>query len=539
MIWGRNDYRLYPVNPPLVKMIASVPLLLMEPVTDWQRFSPQYGLRSEWAVGEDFIAANGERSFRLFTVARLACIPFSLVGAITCFLWARDLYGSSAGLLAAAFWCLSPNILGNAALITPDVPAAALGVTAAYRLQAWMRTFSWRNALIAGMVLGLAELCKFTLLPLLILWPLLVVSVSFASPKQRDWTPLVFTAASQLATMLSVAILVINVGYGFQGTLRPLGSLPFISTKLAGDRADDATPANRYLKTMWKNCPVPLPESYIAGIDIQQHDFEHGKWSFLAGNVKHGGWWYYYLYALAIKVPVGFWILTAWATTHAYHTRRSSRNQWIAQALLLAHPVVLATIVSAHTGFSRYLRYMLPVFPFMHIWTSQVIRLWSCRMRVSGRRTIIMRRLLASSLIAWSIISGISVCPHNLSYFNELVGGPANGHHHLIDGNIDWGQDLLLLRRWIDKHPSARPLTIAYFGGFDPHAVNLNFPETPRRDCGEALMSNSIAPGWHAISVTLLHYPSGAYCYFRDRDPVARIGFSINIYSDDRAVTDQ
>lgn len=55
--------------------------------------------------------------------------------------------------------------------------------------------------------------------------------------------------------------------------------------------------------------PVPLPKSYVTGIDLQKSDFERKMPSHLGGEWRMGGWWYYYLYALAIKVPLGAWML--------------------------------------------------------------------------------------------------------------------------------------------------------------------------------------------------------------------------------------
>ena len=56
-------------------------------------------------------------------------------------------------------------------------------------------------------------------------------------------------------------------------------------------------------------------------------------------------------------------------------------------------------------------------------------------------------------------------------HFNELVGGPKGGPNHLVDSNVDWGVDLLFLKKWLDEHPEASPLGLAYFGMFDPRVA--------------------------------------------------------------------
>jgi len=38
----------------------------------------------------------------------------------------------------------------------------------------------------------------------------------------------------------------------------------------------------------------------------------------------------------------------------------------------------------------------------------------------------------------------------------------------LICSNVDWGQDLVYLKEWLDEHPGEGPLFLAYYGYFKP-----------------------------------------------------------------------
>jgi hypothetical protein len=102
--WQSGRFVLFRGNPPLVRMVAAVPVLAVGAETDWSHYSESSRSRPEFQVGRDFIAANGERSLWLSTLARLACIPFSLIGAVVCFLWARALYGLAAGFVSLTLW---------------------------------------------------------------------------------------------------------------------------------------------------------------------------------------------------------------------------------------------------------------------------------------------------------------------------------------------------------------------------------------------------------------------------------------------------
>src|SRR5262249_44545211 len=143
------------------------------------------------------------------------------------------------------------------------------------------------------------------------------------------------------------------------------------------------------------------------------------------------------------------------------------------------------------------------------------------------------------------------VYPCSLSYFNELAGGPINGRNHLVNSNIDWGQDALRLKEWLDAHPEARPLRRAYFNSVDPRIIGLDYRLPEPGPTGvftqdpEYTRGLGPHPGYVAISVNLLQgmpwsVPDGQgnwravvpheYAYLRSFQPIARAGYSIYIY---------
>ncbi len=508
---GRFD--LYRVNPPLARMVAALPVLAAKPKVDWGRRSNSAGARSERWVRGDFMAVNGPQVFWLHTLARWACIPFSLLGASICFLWSRRLYGDLAGILSLVLWCFAPNIIAHGQMITPDTGAAALGVTAAYVFWRWLKSPGWRPALAAGLVLGLAELTKTSWIVLFALWPLLWLAWRW--PCRRElvrsaW----FGESRQLAVILLLGLYVINLGYGFEGSFQKLGDYGFVSETLGGPASDSAPQPevrNRFQDTWLAAIPIPLPKHYGLGIDLQKWDFERKMWSYLRGEHRLGGWWYYYLYALAIKVPLGTWILVLLAMGLGLLGRGYAAS-WRDELVLLAPIAVILTLVSSQTGFNHHMRYVLPIFPFAFIWMSKVARAVEF-----GHRKL---AAVAAVALIWSVGSSLWVYPHSLSYFNELVGGPKNGHAHLGNSNIDWGQDLLYLKRWLDEHPEAKPLHLAFYGVYDASIAGIEYTAPPTEP----------QPGWHALSVNKIRSHTREYEYFLRFEPVAMAGYSIYIY---------
>jgi 4-amino-4-deoxy-L-arabinose transferase-like glycosyltransferase len=501
----------------------------------------------------------------------------------------------AAGILALVLWCFGPNILAYGHLITPDMGAAALGVAAGYVYWKWLKVPTWHGALAAGFVLGLAELTKFTLVVFVPVWVVLwlvrrcscqwpVVSGQLApgsaggwagspahllTPSPAEQTPSprhgesrrtrpapkgrgreVRRELAQLAAAFLVCLFTINLGYAFDQSFVPLGNYSFVSEALAGKQ--EPKPAlsvvgNRFHDTLLGSLPVPLPKDYLQGIDYSRFEFERGMRSYLNGQWKHGGWWYYYLDAMAMKIPLGtlaigalaLVLMAAGGRRNSEGGRRNgeesgvrSQESAVAGSSFIVHHssfaaayrlglldecaiwlpgLAILTLVSSQTGYNHHLRYVLPAFPFLLIGISRAALAFDYKHWILAA--------LVGIAALQSTVSSLRVFPHSMSYFNELGGGPLGGHEHLVNSNIDWGQDLLYLRDWLAAHLEAKPLHLSYFGGVNPKLVGIDSQPVPKQ----------IVPGWYAISVNNLHEnePLGR---FLKTQPTAMAGYSIYIY---------
>lgn len=546
--WRTGRFDLYRVNPPFVRLVATAPLALFGVELPHADIDPSPLARAEFALGQRFIDAYGQRSFWYVTVARWACVPFALLATLTIFAWTTELYGRPAGLLVAFLWVVSPTALGNGQMITPDTGAAALGLAACYLFRRWLRQPTWAGSLNAGVALGLAELCKTTWVLLLPVWVISWVAYRTCpagpgptGPRPR-WT--------QLAAALTVTLYLLNAGYGFEGSGELLGNYAFVSRTLTV-RLPSGERVNRFAGTWAAGLPVPLPRNYVQGIDVQKRDFESGMRSYLRGEWRTEGWWYYYLYGLAVKTPLGTLLVLVLAAA-TYLGRGGRAPAWQDEFVLLLPAMVVLAFVSSQTGFNHHLRYVLPALPFVFVW--------------SGRALLISTRFGRCWMLAVAVaavaaaISSLAVYPHSLSYFDEVAGGPQRGSEHLVDSNIDWGQDLLHLRDWLEARPDARPLGLAYYGPVDPRHAGIDYRLPPRGPLtGAELLPPRCdglgpRPGWYAVSVNLLrgvHFPvsDGAggeenvdgpwYAYFQRCRPVALVGYSIFVYHLDEEECDR
>jgi hypothetical protein len=366
---------------------------------------------------------------------------------------------------------------------------------------------------------------------------------------KKDWRQQI----KQLVAIFAMSILIINMGYLFEGTGKLLGSYRFQTTLFTGCKTLADVPTgggNRFEKTPLAYFPTPLPSNFIQGIDTQRLDFERGLPSYLRGEWAKHGWRHYYLYSLLIKTPlgtIGLFLLAIFCTFF----QKGYNISWRDEMIVLLPGIVLLIFVSSQTGFSVHSRYIIPALPFAYLWISKVGKAFTMK------RPIIAT--LASVLLGWSIFSSLSIYPHSLSYFNELAAilptpedknyqkpppeiietawqkktfwqktkwlldsGPRNGARHLLDSNIDWGQDLFHLERWYQSHSEAEEMKVASWGSYP-----LELTKIPHKDMPPA---SDPQPGWYALSVNFLYDREKQYRYFLNFEPVDKIGYSIYIY---------
>ena len=578
--WQLNRFEIYRVNPPLVKMAAALPVLFMEPVVDWRSAAPLPGSRSEFRLGREFVEQNAGRVVWMLRAARLACLPFVLLGFWVSLKWASRIYGKNSGLVAAGLWSFSPLILGHGSLITPDVASASTGLLAIFLFRTWLLDSSWSNAIFLGIGTGIALLTKFTWAPLfpivaMLAWCLWRLPVFSHVPING---PAICRDATQLLLASVVALFMVNSLYGFDRSLQRLADYNFHSAEFRGGVVEPVPEdgvrswhqaGNRFRNSWLGALPVPLPACYLEGIDLQRRDFEPGQMSmsYLAGRWQRGGWWYYYIVGLAVKEPSGFLILLSvsiltWAVDVArrwrYRRRRiatesansASAERTVAlplrEDLLLLIPAVLVFwLVSRETGFNHHVRYIIPALPFLFIFASRIM------VHAVGRPLL---RWMAGGLMAWQIVSVLWFAPHWLGYFNDFAGGPQRGDEWLASSNTDWGQDLLHLKRWQESHPELTPVFTLLSSRYDPAAVGIavNIPDFIQQKPAISMLSadgmseepeSTPEPGWYAVSVNLLqphrarlHHPHSMRInmsrlgWFRDQVPVDQAGYSIRIY---------
>jgi hypothetical protein len=155
--------------------------------------------------------------------------------------------------------------------------------------------------------------------------------------------------------------------------------------------------------------------------------------------------------------------------------------------------------------------------------------------------SVLAGRLLLAAALLGTVGSTLRHYPHQLAYFNELAGGSYNGWRHLLGSAFNWGQDLLLARKWFRAQSIAEPVTVLARCAIDPRDVGFDICDPAKQWDAET----GIRPGWYVIGEStrlgenvFVPAPSGAnvpilpelVASLRGREPVARCGGAYLVY---------
>ena len=504
--WQTGDFTPDPMNAPLSRLVSAVPLFSQQPAFTTPPGTPY------WALGEVFMHQNAARYQSLFESARSSTIVLALVLGALIALWASRLYGRVAGLLALFLFCFSPCMLAHGHLATLDVPGA-LGFLVAV-LAAWrfLERPTPRRAALAGGAIAVATLLKLSGSILVFLLPI-VTAISAGRERGDPARPSRLRWLALLALSGAVFLGVLNLGYGFQGTLTAIGTGDW-SPGGALDRVRQATP--------WVRLPLPGP--FLAGVDqIMTVGKNRQPQFFLAGEMSSEGWWYYHLAAFAFKTPLPLLAALLLAIGSWVTGRTRGRRDY---CLFLA----IVLIFAFNTLFNSLdigVRHVLPVYPLAFIVAAPIFAAPFLGLSERRRGVSLITAGLAAASLVWFASAPLSVAPRYLQYFNEMAGGPSRGHRMLIDSNLDWGQDLLRLRQYMREH-GISSVQLAYFGRVDPRIYGIAYEPIER----------GRSHGWTAVSASFLmgrpyywYYqgeiqwtPTGAYTWLQGYTPVARAG---------------
>jgi hypothetical protein len=276
--------------------------------------------------------------------------------------------------------------------------------------------------------------------------------------------------------------------------------------------------------------------SYLVGLERGLRHSGVGHKAYLLGQYSEDGWWYYFLYAYLIKTPMGTLLLVA-ASLAVLALGRRVR---LKDELFLWLPIVLIILITCLWRVNIGLRHILPIYPFLYLAAGRLGMRPGGGAAVAGRRRhVFLAAALVVACLTWNVIAACRIAPYHLAYFNELVGGPANGHLHLLDSNLDWGQSSKALRRYMEAE-NLPLIYCAYSGNADPWYYGVRYQYAP----GSGNLENAkqrpvrVPDGLPrevlAVSAMVLHSvqftDTEVWAPLRRQKPIATPGYAFQVY---------
>ncbi len=507
------NYRLNPEHPPLVKVISALPLLFLNLNFPSDRPSWQEDINGQWTAGTQFLFESGNNPDQILFSARLGPMLLTLLLIIITYGLSSRLLGRWWALLPTAFLSLSPTVLAHGHYVTTDI-GAALGILAAsWAFLNFLERPNRRSLIIAGLVFGLAQLLKFSVV-LLIPFFIIITAVHLirnAAVNLKNTTlqtKLLYLfreklkKAGQLLSVFLIGTVVIyavyfvfTIGYptsrqhrdtvfslnSFAGgptpagqTCRPARCLADVDIFLSGHRLTQ-----------------PLGE-YLLGVLMVSQRSAAGNTGYFLGEVSAAGWLSYFPVIFLLKEPLPslIFILAGLLLALIKMKRTFSRRGFTLGEYLHTNFIEFSLIlfVVFYWGYSITsplnigVRHILPTVPMLYILAAGSVKNWIVsfpyhlssvsflnrfRSLVGIFSRLAVKFTALSALLVWLAITIAVTSPFFLSYFNELGGGTLNGYRVVTDSNYDWGQDLKRLDDFVNSRRIDK-IAVDYFGGDSP-----------------------------------------------------------------------
>lgn len=556
------DYRLNPEHPPLIKALAAFSAdLFVHPHFPTDTSYWQTDINGQWAQGAKFLYGSGNDADQIIFWSRLPLMLLAVLFGWLLFQWVRKRFGAPTALLTLTFFAFSPTVLAHARFVTTDLGAAFGFFIGIAGFIAFLERPTWRNVAIAGVLCGIAELLKFSLVLLVPMYAVLLAAWIFALPHLHARERL-HTAITLLGKTLLVGIIGLIVIWTVYAPLvsryppeRQLADAKFLLGSYGFRPA-----ANLNLALIRHPLTRPLGQ-YVLGVLMVQQRSQGGNTAFFLGEVSNGGSRLYFPLLYILKEPLALHLLTLTALLLGIKNmmRREGEKprlvarirRWIAEHFIEFSSIAVIAIywaVSLKSPLNIGIRHVLPTFPFIYLLVSRQIARSLRPHDFHDSRSIgawlkdiyqiyikaIPKYLFVGVLILWLVADTILAFPHFLSSYNELAGGARNGWRIAVDSNYDWGQDIKRLVQYMDAN-HIQKISLDYFGGADPrYYLGTRFEPW--------WSSKGPAHGYFAISASFRQgafgtpapgfqrKPGDGYTWLKPYQPIAQVG-SIFVYN--------
>jgi tetratricopeptide (TPR) repeat protein len=534
--WMAEDFGVNSEHPPLVKLLATIPLLYLQPRVP--RVPAGTSKQEGFVDARIFLYSNDADS--LLFRCRMAAALITLFLALLLAESGTDMFGPGIGLLAMALFVFEPNLLGHGSLIDTDEAAACGLFAAVYAFYRYVKRPSVLRLVECGLVAGVCLAVKhsgvliFPILGLLGVGEILIRRTPRLDPRDlAAEVPSVARQALHLAGALAVigvlawAVLWSVYGFRFRARPAPLVMTPPLTEYVRGVGHPPLKNQGESFAILVLDRWKVMPESYLYGLADVLTVSAGPRPTFIFGKLFPTARWYYFPSVLLIKTTLGVLILLVLVPAIKALGGKEVRRE----LLFVTIPPAVYLAVSMTSGLNVGVRHVLPVYPFLLLLAAAAGMALARR----GRRWA----YVVGVLVALHVASSVRAYPNYLAYSNEVWGGPAKTYRVLSDSNVDYGQSLKAVRDYLERH-QVRDCWMALFGSADPDYYRIPCKSLPDPFTtfwgGPVQVVPEVYEGTVLISATELDgtYTGpdelNPYSQFQKMQPVANVGGSILVF---------
>lgn len=476
VVLGRTgDPGYFKVNPPVNKWITAIFVDAMDIELPMVVSSASFSnfARPEFEFGDRVLEDNHESYLGALRIARYARIPFLLLGGWL--LWkALQWQVPWRRVLVVWLWAFSPLVLAHGWVVSADalagVAMCCILITAPLL---WQTPNRWSYA-CSGVAWGLAIGTKFTFAPMYIGFLISMEGTKILAKRSTagNW----WQWLGRWLVHASVACLVVNVLYFFEGTGKRLGEHDFISHLLGpyGFHSERIAATPSEVAKFVSMLPSPFPESFLEGIDQQLADMDRPRGAYLFGQRLEGKLPWFFLVGYWLKEQLAVLIAGALVVMgsigHLFRrgvaqsdvmissdAKISSFSEGGSQSEGDARDNGLAVFVSlqllafcalmaTQSNLVWNMRYLIPALPMIYVLLALGLPAWG-----SWQGKLRVMPLTCVGLLAVMLLECAWIAPFHFSYINPMFGGSRRIPLALNDSNFDYGQDVLWVRHWYER----------------------------------------------------------------------------------------
>ena len=474
--WQKQDTRLNVEHPPLLKMVAALPLLFAHVKVDYNDPSWCGGGSSdcEWTFANKFFEKWNKNPQHLLDLARIPMLGVTLLLGLLIYVLARRLAGPGGGAVSLALFVTSPFYLGLGPLVITDI-GLPLFVLAAV----WAFASLWSNPSLKKTVwfaggLACALVSKFSAVALFPTFVLLWLYFRLISRERGAQDPTSAIAGRETGSTSARKSFVAE-GYAMVG-MALAGVLVYLfyaitcwhsdSTYIFSARAHTFGTWNRagYFTTrvslfLFKH---PLLAKllnplwlYLSGLlDVY---FRTDRRTYVLGRWHAHGVWYYFPVVSFFKLAPGMIICVAFLIVllgvYVLH-RRTARVPLVAQryrrhlAAMVAALIVFAGSAMSSTLNIGVRHFSVPI-TIVVLLCALVVPLMKAVLPAGLPRNLGM--MVTSGLALSSLATALLTYPHYIPYYNFFrLRVPKQEIAN--NSNLYWGQSLIDLEKFRQEH---------------------------------------------------------------------------------------